>query len=253
MTPDTEKIDRIRAILFDLHHTITKTNRSPIDIHRMAAESAGFDLSKFDDDRLREVLDIVVEFLTKFQVENRVGIHWGKQAEDWLEANRVFIEALGFTDVSDEQLMEMEKQWKKILNTYWESLVEGAKETFEELKNRGYILGVCTRRFDDPEKLLREWGIEHLLSTVHYSAVVGYAKPSPFTLLKAAEDIKINPRLCAYVGNLVNADVEASLRAEMLPVLTVWSDEKERDIAPEGIVVIDRITELLDIFPGPPS
>ena len=247
---DTSKI---RAILFDLHHTITKTSMSPIQVHRKAAESAGFDLSKFDDMQIRKALDITVEFLNKFQIENRVGIHWGEKAADWLEANRVFVEALGFNDTSDEQLMEMEKHWKEELNVYWESLVEGAKETLEELKNRGYILGVCTRRPDNPEKLLKTWRIHHLLSTIHYTAVLGYAKPSPFTLLKAADEIGINPRLCAYVGNYVDADVGASQSAEMLPVLTVWSDHNEKELAPDGIIIIDKITELLDIFEGPPN
>ena len=139
------------------------------------------------------------------------------------------------------------------MTTNWESLVDGAKDTLEELHRRGYVLGICTRRPDNPEQQLKEWGIHHLLSTSHYTAVPGYAKPSPYTLLKAADDIKINPRLCAYVGNYVDADVGASLSAEMLPILVVWSDPKEKDLAPESVVIIDRINELLDLFQGPPS
>ncbi|MGY5860140.1 MAG: HAD hydrolase-like protein [Candidatus Thorarchaeota archaeon] len=253
MTPNAEKTSRVRAILFDMSHTITQARAGVLDIHREAAYSAGFDTSDFSDEQLEKIFETVVEFIIKFQNDNKVGIHWGEQAEDWLDANRVFVEAIGYNDATDTQLMIYEKYWKDTLSTNWESLVEGAKETLEELKNRGYILGVCTRRYDNPEQLFKNWGVHQLLSTIQYSAVLGYAKPSPFTLLKAAEEIGINPRLCAYVGNYVHVDVDASLSAEMLPILTVWSDSKERDLAPESAIVIDKINELLDLFPGPPS
>ncbi len=243
----------IRAILFDMSQTITKTRAGVLDIYREAAQSAGFDTSDISDEQLEKVFGTIVEFLNKFQIENRVSIHWGERAEDWLEVNRIFVEALGFKEVPNTQLVELEKYWKDTLATNWESLAEGARETLEELKSRGYILGVCTRRYDNPEQLFRNWGIHHLLSTFQYSAILGYAKPSPFTLLKAAEDIGINPRLCAYVGNYVDVDVDASMSAEMLPILTVWSDPKERDLAPEDTIVIDKITELMDIFQGPPK
>jgi phosphoglycolate phosphatase-like HAD superfamily hydrolase len=247
------RIKQVRAILFDLHHTITKTSMGVLDLHREAAQAAGFNVTNFKEEKIHEVQQVMIEFLENFQIENSVGIHWGEKAEDWLEGNRVFVEALGFKDVPDAQLMDMEKHWKETLETRWESLVEGAKETLEELKKRGYILGICTRRFDNPEQLLKDWEILHLFSTVQYTAVHGYAKPSPFTLLKAADDIGVNPRLCAYVGNLVDADVEASIRAEMLPVLTVWADSEEKEQAPEGTMVIESLGELLDHFKGPPT
>ncbi|MGY5879059.1 MAG: HAD hydrolase-like protein [Candidatus Thorarchaeota archaeon] len=246
-----ERVSKVRVILFDLHHTITNTRVGFIGLTREAATAAGIDVTKFSDERLGEAIQVADNFLKNFQIENDVDIHWGSEIEDWIDGNRVLIDDLGLENISDEQLQLMEKHWKVTMLTNWESIVEGAKETLEELHRRGYILGICTRRPDNPVELLKEWNIHHLISTSHYTAVPGYAKPSPFTLLKAAEDIGINPRLCAYVGNYVGADVGASLSAEMLPILTVWSDPKEKDLAPEGIIIIDKITELLDLFKGP--
>ncbi|MHA1387749.1 MAG: HAD family hydrolase [Candidatus Thorarchaeota archaeon] len=251
--PHASKTKQIRAILFDLHHTITNTRVGFIGLTREAAEAAMIDVSEVSDEQFGEAMQVANKFLKNYQIENDVDIHWGGEAEHWLEGNRILMESLGLENISDEQLMLLETYWKKYISTDWESLVEGAKETLEELHRRGYILGVCTRRADNPDNLLQEWNIHHLLSTIHYTQVPGYAKPSPFTLLKAAEDIRINPRLCAYVGNYVDADVGASLSAEMLPVLTIWSDPKEKELAPENTIIIDRITELLDLFEGPPN
>jgi phosphoglycolate phosphatase-like HAD superfamily hydrolase len=251
MSELTSKIKPIRAIFFDLHHTITKTRTGFIGLFREAAKAAGIDVTRFSDERLVEANHAADMFLKNYMIENHVDIHWGKEIEDWLEGNRVLIENLGLEDISDEQLMALEKHWKEAILTDWESLVDGGRETLEELHHRGYTLGICTRRADDPVQLLKEWDIHHLLSTIHYTQVPGYAKPSPFTLLKAAEDVGINPRLCAYVGNYVDADIGASVSAEMLPILTVWSDPEEKNLAPEGTIVIDSLTELLDIFKGP--
>lgn len=248
-----ENLSNIRAILFDLHLTITKPRIGVIGLTRESAEAAGIDLTKVSDERLGEAIQTADEFIKNYQIENDVDIHWGGEPENWLDINRILIEDLGIKNISNEQLLQMETHWKETMATNWESLVEGAKETLEELHHRGYILGICTRRHDNPIKLLKEWNIHHLQSTIHYTAVPGYAKPSPFTLLKAADDIGINPRLCAYVGNYVDADVSASMSAEMLPVLTIWSDPRESDLAPEGTIIIDKITELLGLFEGPPN
>ncbi len=244
---------KVRAILFDLHHTITKTRVDMVTLSREAAESAGIPFKQFSDERLTKAIKKTDTWMKDYQVKNGVDIHWGGEVEHWLEINKVLIDDLGLDNIPDDTLLHMEKHWKETMATNWESLVGGAKETLEELHRRGYILGVCTRRHDNPEKLLKEWGIDHLLSTVQYSGVPGYAKPNPFTLLKAAEDIGINPRSCAYVGNYVDADVGASLSAEMLPILTVWSDSKEKELAPETAIVIGKIKELLNLFEEPPN
>jgi len=243
----------IRAILFDLHHTITKTRVDMVTLTREAAESVGIPIEQFSDERLAKAIKKADSWMKEYQIQNGVDIHWGGEVEHWLEINRVLTDDLGLDNIPDETLLQMEKHWKETMATNWEFPVDDTKETLEELHRRGYVLGICTRRHDNPEKLLKEWGIDHLMSTVHYSGVPGYAKPSPFTLLKAAEDIGINPRLCAYVGNYVDADVGASVSAEMLPILTIWSDPKEKELSPEGIIVIDKIKELLDLFEGPPN
>jgi phosphoglycolate phosphatase-like HAD superfamily hydrolase len=246
-----ERIPRVRAILFDIGGTITDTSRGILDVHREAGQSAGFDMSKISDEQLQDTHTFVEEHLDNYMKENDVDIHWGENPDDWLEVNREYMEALGFKEISNEQLRVLESYWKDTLTTGWEILADGVKETLEELHRRGYILGICTRRFDNPEQVLKDLEIYQLISTIQYTAVPGYAKPSPYSLLMAADEIRINPIFCTYVGNMVDVDVEASIRAEMLPILTVWQDKRQKDFVPDDMIVIDNIEELLEIFTGP--
>ena len=96
--------------------------------------------------------------------------------------------------------------------------------------------------------LLKREGIVDLISAVTWSGVPGYAKPSPYTLLEAAEIMGINPRLCAYVGNLVEVDVKAAQRAGMQSILLTWGNPGERSKAEKQITIKKNPLEILDMF-----
>lgn len=230
-----------------MHETITEVNEGIMDLTRKISQSAGIDLSKFSDEEIQEALEKVVEWFNPYQIENDVDIHFGNKVEHWTDANRVMFEALGFEGLSDEVLNSVEVAWKEKLET-WESLRPDAKTTLEELHGREYQLGICTRRPDDPTDILKKFGIHNILSTVQWSSVPGYAKPHPFTLILAADEIGVNPRRCAFVGNRVDADIVAAQRSGMQPILTTWADPDEAKKAPEGTLIIGEVSELLDLF-----
>ncbi|MHA2352999.1 MAG: HAD family hydrolase [Candidatus Thorarchaeota archaeon] len=241
------KLSGTKAILLDMHETITEVNEGIMDLTRKISQSAGIDLSKFSDEEIQEALEKVVEWFNPYQIENDVDIHFGNKVEHWTDANRVMFEALGFEGLSDEVLNSVEVAWKEKLET-WESLRPDAKTTLEELHGREYQLGICTRRPDDPTDILKKFGIHNILSTVQWSSVPGYAKPHPFTLILAADEIGVNPRRCAFVGNRVDADIVAAQRSGMQPILTTWADPDEAKKAPEGTLIIGEVSELLDLF-----
>ncbi|MFX1560867.1 MAG: HAD family hydrolase [Promethearchaeota archaeon] len=237
-----------RAVLFDMHKTITQVNDSFIGLNRKVAYSAGIDLSKFTDDDIRTAHEKFDKWFTLYQIERDVDIHFGNEVEHWTDANRVMFEALGIEGLTDEVLVAIEMEWKGHLKT-WETIRPDGKDTIIELHNRGYQIGICTRRTDDPTNLLREWGILDYLDTVQWTAVPGYAKPNPFTLILASEEIGVNPLRCVYVGNRADIDVEAAMRAGMVPILTTWADKEEAKKAPQGTYVIGEVSELLGLFP----
>jgi HAD superfamily hydrolase (TIGR01549 family) len=240
---------RIRTILFDLHHTLTKLRESPNALLKRIAAEYNVDLSGFSEEDLQIGFTRIQGWFAEFQIMNDVGLKWGGKAEDWIEADRRMFEALGMADLSYEIIYEIEKRWKyETCHTDFEMFKEDAIEVIKELHTRGYTLGICTRRHDDPSKLIQKFGLDQYISTMQYSGVPGYAKPNPYLLILAAIELNVNPRLCTYVGNIVELDVYAAIRANMLPILTTWANPEEADKAPKEAIVIDSIHDLLDLF-----
>lgn len=247
-----ERLPLARGIIFDLADTITETLQDHVTIIRRVAKEWGLDISKLDKKRIDAAIGDAYGWLKEHQLQNNVPPSWGRHPEDWLEVNRRLYRKIGFSDLDDETLIEMERYWRAYVNNVgFETLTDGARDTLRALQQRGYLLGIASRREYIPEDRLEKWGIDEVISAIQISLVDGYAKPSPYTLLKCAEELGVNPRRLAFVGNYVHVDVEAALRAEMIPILTTWSNPQEAEQAPEGCIVIGKISDLLDLFPGP--
>lgn len=243
------KLHRIKAILFDMHKTITEVNEGYITLMRKAAHAAGIDVTSYKDEEIIAAIERFDEWYKSYQIENDVDISYGNEVEHWTEANRMMFETLGIRGLSDEVLFSVEEEWRELLKT-WERLRPDAKDTILELRNRGYQLGICTRRPDDPTYLLREWGILEKFTTVKWTSVPGYAKPLPYTLILAADELRVNPLRCVFVGNSVDSDILAAQRAGMTPILATWAHQQKVREVPKGTYIVEEVSELLDFFNG---
>ena len=241
-----------RAILFDLHHTITETREPLLSLLQKVIVSSGINLDNISHAEFESAFLNSNALLAKYQLERDVSIHWGSDPSQWIDCNRLVFESLGINDLSDEVILKFETLWKyETRDSDWEYVPEKHIQTLKELHKRGYVLGVCTRRHDNPSDFLHRVGILHLFSTIQWTGVPGYAKPNPYTLLLAAEEIGINPHLCAFVGNYVSSDIEAAIRCEMTPVLLTWANPGEADKAPSDTMVKNSVFDILDIFRKP--
>jgi HAD superfamily hydrolase (TIGR01549 family) len=242
----------IRAILFDLHHTLTATASSPWELYRKIASENGADISSFSDEEIKNAFYKPVGSFNAQQVEMNVEPEWGGLPEHWLEADRIALGELGFADLDDEVILNIEKVWMhETARTDWEFFTPESIKTIPELKKRGFALGICTRRHLNPDHLMKRSGMSEYFEAVEYSGVPGYAKPSPFTLFRAADKIGVNPKMVAFIGNWVNSDIDAANRAGMLPILLTWADSSEADKAPDGTIILETPLDLLDIFKNP--
>ncbi|MFW9767732.1 MAG: HAD family hydrolase [Candidatus Thorarchaeota archaeon] len=243
-------INKVQAILFDQHLTITTVTEDSGTVTKRLATSVGIDLEDFTEEDFKKARDSCDESWRKYQIDNDVGIDFGNEIHQWAIYDRMFFDALGLIDIEDETIIRLEEAWREFV-TEWEVILPDAKAILAELQSRGYLLGLCTRRPENPTHLLKKWEILDYFTTMQWTSVPGYAKPSPYTLILAADELDVNPLRCAFVGNWVNSDIHAAQRAGMIPVLTTWANPEEAKLAPEGIIIINKISELLNLFRGP--
>ena len=182
---------RIRAILFDLHHTLTKFDEHPIEVVRRVSKECGVDLDGVSDKEMEDAHLKADEWFKRHQIENNVELHYGDSPDHWIEQNRVMYEALGIDGIADDVLLEVEKRFKDELLSK-EEFTHDSKQVIKTLHARGYPIGVATRRYDDPQYLIAKAELSEYISAIQWSGVIGYAKPSPYTLLQAAENIGTN-------------------------------------------------------------
>ncbi|MFW9943547.1 MAG: HAD family hydrolase [Candidatus Sifarchaeia archaeon] len=243
---------RHQAILFDLHHTLTNLKESLPSLFRKVSEEFGMNLSGFEDGEINDAFQKATPWIEEHQVKENVPPSWGQRPEDWVQADRMVFEELGFRNLSDSLLIRIEDRWKHFTrDTDYEFFPNDSTKAVHELHQRGYKLGICTRRHDNPQGLIVRNNLQDIFKVVEWSGVPGYAKPSAYTLLKASQRLGVNPRLSAFVGNYVGADIKAALRAEMLPVLLTWATPWEGKKAPEAAIVLESPLDLLEVFERP--
>ena len=127
----------------------------------------------------------------------------------------------------------------------WSRASALAPETLAELKRRGYRLGVVSNADGRVRILLEAAGLAPLLDVVVDSAEVGVEKPDPRIFHTATDRMGLDPRDCAYVGDLYEIDVEGARGAGLYPILIGQAP------AARPVVRVADLAGLLPLFPRP--
>ncbi len=242
------KLEGITGIIFDLGGTLFRTVSDMCGLTRNFLNNV--QLGESGDFSDADILAATKEpdaWLNSYMMENDVGSHWKPELEHWIEYDRRLLAALGVKDREDV-VLDYQKEWNSFHEIASHELMKGCTEGLEELKRRGFKLGIASNRFTDPTQHLETAGIHHFFDVVEYTNVPGYRKPSPYMLVKVAAAFGTNPHRCAYVGNIVEYDVVAATRAGMIPILLTWCDPQEEEKISSDTVVIGHIKDLLEIL-----
>jgi REG-2-like HAD superfamily hydrolase len=127
----------------------------------------------------------------------------------------------------------------------WGNVRERTVETLEELRRRGYRLGVISNADGRAEQALDAVGLREHFELVVDSGLVGIDKPDPRIFHHALEQMGVAPAEAVYVGDIYEIDVQgaraAGMRAILIDPLWKWDDRDcER---------IRGIHDLLDVLP----
>lgn len=243
------KLGDIQAIIFDLGGTLYRPESDLCGLTReFMNDVRAADLAEHSDEHIIRALLEPTEWLWNHMVENNVPPNWEPTTEIWIQYDKLLLSALGVTENIDELAVAYQAKWDLFFEDSRPALISGVKSALETLHSRGFKLGIASNRYTDPTRLLKQDSIYHLFNAVEYTNVPGYAKPSPYMLLRVADTCGLNPRKCAYVGNIVDNDLVAAQRAGMVPILLSWCDPEEVDKISTDAIVIENISELLEII-----
>ncbi len=132
---------------------------------------------------------------------------------------------------------------------------DDVKDTIIELDRRGYKLGIIANTITETE--IPDWmisdGVAHYFKSVILSSKVRLRKPDPEIYHLACRSIGSPEENCAYVGDNPTRDVEGTRAAGFALMIRIDEPDTLIKEPPEVFLqpdyTINRISELLDIFP----
>jgi HAD superfamily hydrolase (TIGR01549 family) len=246
------RLDEHKVIIFDLGGTLYEPAGEFCGIIRRFLGEIGIVIEEsMTDEALSQIVAESAEsWLEEYMLSEGVGQYWEPPREVWVEYDKRFLSALGIEGNLDHLAHEYQKRWDALIHGLTASLLPNVKESLERLQEAGFRLAIASNRFTDPSDYFERDGIADFFETVEYTQIPGYRKPSPYMLLKVASTMKVNPRLCIYVGNIVQYDVVAAERADMTSVLLSWVDAEEVDKAPSTTHISEQIDDFVDAVIG---
>jgi len=233
------------AISFDYGGTLVEPFFMLVsEVHKKSIQHVFGDDFRFSEVEIAEAIDLADDRIWNgIQDHDK---HYFFSEEDWIERNRIALRNLGVIERVDERAKHMQDFWKEITAGFPQALKPDAKETLEQLRDRGYKLAMTTN-WSDPSESLKSRGIGGIFQSIQFSIVPGYRKPSPYMLIQNAIELGVNPLNCAYVGNEIERDVAAAKRAGFHPVLVV-NEGYDVPSHEEGLTVVHQLSELLGLF-----
>jgi HAD superfamily hydrolase (TIGR01549 family) len=126
----------------------------------------------------------------------------------------------------------------------WSRAADGAPETLEALRGRGYRIA-CVSNADGRVRALLEYaGLSTFLEFVVDSFEAGVEKPDPRIFHAATDRLGLPPGECAYVGDIYEIDVVGAEGAGLTSVLIGDGP------APPGVRRVPDLPALLPLFTG---
>jgi putative hydrolase of the HAD superfamily len=220
-----------RAVLFDAAETLFTTRGSVGQIYGSIARQYG---STASDEAIQAA------FARQFRGAGPLSIQ--EQKRWWRDVvYRLFTE-VGMVDNFDKFFDELYDRFRD--SEGW-TLFPETKEVLTELKRRNFKLGVISNFDNRAYSVMRSLQILHFFDAVTLSSETGYCKPDPEIFDAAVRALGVPASEVLLVGDSMQDDVEAGIRAGLSAVLI---DRRDRHASDPRARRISSLRELLPII-----
>jgi putative hydrolase of the HAD superfamily len=115
-------------------------------------------------------------------------------------------------------------------------------EMLEELKYKGYLLGIITNgRTDFQSRAIDGLGIREYFDTILISEAEGVRKPQGEIFQRAMDRLGVSPAESVYIGDNPEADIIGAKNAMMK---TIWKRNSTWTQSQEADAIVDRLDEI---------
>jgi HAD superfamily hydrolase (TIGR01509 family) len=224
MTAEIRDLPLPDAVIFDLDGTLVDTVQTRIDAWSETFEEVGIPT-------------------TRLQLAPLIGVDGKRLARE--------VAALAGRPIDDDRAEDVDKRSGEIYerrNTDPKPLA-GVREVVDAIEARGLKVSIATSsRKDQVKTSVRALGLEYEPAIVDASHVE-HAKPEPDLLLRAAEELGVEPGRCWYVGDST-WDMVAAVAAGMIPIgVTAGAAVDERALSGAGAAaVVETLTEIAEVL-----
>ncbi|NWJ45161.1 MAG: HAD family hydrolase [Chloroflexi bacterium] len=238
----------IRAVLLDLGDTLISGNITSGDTETIWEEVYCTLINPCHDSSIPSLPTIRAAI--KEHVHNQMAQVWKYKIEkeqDALEMYNIAFAATGF-EVDTcfiHRVLELEH---KLLYRHLVRVGPTVFSTLQLLRERGYLLGLCSNFCNLTEVVyesLREVKLLEQFDQTAVSCEVGWRKPSPRIYAAICERLAVAPEECLFVGDRLIEDVKGPQEYGMRAILT--HEFRQEDPTPEiqPFAVITRLDQLL--------
>ncbi|GAB4316629.1 MAG: HAD family hydrolase [Candidatus Sumerlaeia bacterium] len=234
----------VRHVFFDAGGTLISPWPSVGAIYADLARRFGRDYDPEDVEARYRRAAHQLRRLTKQSEGPPYGTTHARQYEWWKDlVGLVFPEWAGQSDFDaffNALFYEMERPARY-------RLMDGALETIDELKRRGYGAGLISNWDLRLRPVLDGLGLSSRLDPIVISAEVGVEKPSSGIFKAALRQAGVDARQAVYVGDSFEWDVLGARGVGMMPVLINCREPVPSDDS--GFITISELADLLTICP----
>lgn len=225
----------VKAIIFDAGNTLIEGGMPWYDYYRLALERTG---RPMQFRHMAEAYERAIRRMTS----DRIAVGNGREGQI-VGLNSYLAAEFGLSQ------RQLELALDEVLFDHPEvrHLVKaaGAAGVLDELRLRGYRLGVISNWSADLPRTLSLMELKDYFEGVFASEALGYSKPHAAAFLIPLERMGLTPGEAAYVGDLYEVDVVGARQVGMQAVLV-----DPLDLALHGDVpTVASLRELLELFP----
>jgi HAD superfamily hydrolase (TIGR01509 family) len=227
------------AVLFDLGHTLMDWRWD--DDLLVAGHRAGLEAIGRSSERAAEAL--TARYLREAQLHD-----WEAVEEvEYPGLVRTMLADVGI-DVDDDDLV----RFLETEHAAWapaRKVASMSEALLDSLHDRGLKTGLVSNAWDPRwlmERVLASMGLLERLDAIVFSSEVGVRKPRPEIFQRVLDELGVEAKRCAFVGDRLAADIKGAAALGMTTIQAMWfrAEESEDGVQPDhrAFTMVDVLT-----------